>query len=172
VARDGGLRLCLGVPSIVSEHVAIRRGAAADRPFVLDLGQRTALDSVSALRTPAPQALARSYEQLVAVVFARSHVLAIAEDALAGPVGFALMLDDLPDDVTDDDQGFVAYMAVEPHARRAGVGRRLLAAVEAAARERGLPYTALMVTEDNAAARELYASAGYVTERRLLCKRL
>jgi hypothetical protein len=29
-----------------------------------------------------------------------------------------------------------------------------------------------MVTEDNAAARELYAQAGYATERRLLCKRL
>jgi hypothetical protein len=31
---------------------------------------------------------------------------------------------------------------------------------------------ALMVTEDNGAARELYAQAGYVTERRLLCKPL
>jgi hypothetical protein len=31
---------------------------------------------------------------------------------------------------------------------------------------------ALMVTEDNLAARELYAQAGYATERRLLCKAL
>jgi hypothetical protein len=29
-----------------------------------------------------------------------------------------------------------------------------------------------MVTEDNVAARELYAQAGYTTERRLLCKQL
>ncbi|MHB8357563.1 MAG: GNAT family N-acetyltransferase [Vulcanimicrobiaceae bacterium] len=45
-------------------------------------------------------------------------------------------------------------------------------AAEDEARRRGLPYMGLMVTEDNAAARALYDSAGYLTERRLLCKRL
>jgi len=69
-------------------------------------------------------------------------------------------------------QGFIAYMAVEPDARRLGIGVQLLEAAENAARVRGLPHMALMVTEDNDAARELYAQAGYVTERRLLCKPL
>jgi ribosomal protein S18 acetylase RimI-like enzyme len=69
-------------------------------------------------------------------------------------------------------QGFIAYMAVEAHARRQGVGAHLLAAAEDAARVRGLPYLALMVTEDNESARELYAQAGFMTERRLLCKPL
>jgi ribosomal protein S18 acetylase RimI-like enzyme len=82
------------------------------------------------------------------------------------------MLTDLPDEVTGSEQGFVAYMAVEPDARRHGVGKALLTAAEDAARARGLPFVSLMVTESNASARELYAQAGYVTERRLLCKAL
>lgn len=102
----------------------------------------------------------------------RSYVLLIAENELDGRAGFLLMLDDLPDEVTSLPQGFIAYMAVEPDARRGGVARQLLAAAEDAARARGLGHVALMVTEDNAAARELYAQAGYATERRLLCKRL
>jgi ribosomal protein S18 acetylase RimI-like enzyme len=76
----------------------------------------------------------------------------------------------LPDEVTLEPQAFIAYMAVEPHARRQGVAAALLAGAEAAARERGRTHVALMVTEENDAARELYAQAGYFTERRLLCK--
>ena len=152
--------------------ISLRRGGPADRAFVLDLGRRTALDSISALRE-APQALVEaSYERLVAFAFDGSYVLLIAENSFDGPLGFALMLDTLDDEVSGLPQGFIAYMAVEPSARRAGVARALLAASEARARERGLPHIALMVTEDNAPARELYAQAGYRTERRLLCKTL
>jgi len=138
----------------------------------LDLGRRTVLDSVSALRCPAPPIVERSYATLVDYALERSHVLLIAESNLDGRVGFLLMLDELPDEVTGLPQGFVAYMAVEPEMRRFGVGAALLAEAEKAARARRLPHVALMVTEDNAAARELYAQAGYVTERRLLCKTL
>jgi len=155
-----------------SGTVALRRGGPADRGFVLDLGRRTTLDSMSALRTAPPVMLQSSYEQLIAFAFERQYVLLIAERELEGPVGFLLMLDDLPDEVTALPQGFIAYMAVEPEARRHGIAEQLLAAAEDAARVRGLPYMALMVTEDNSAARELYAQAGYVTERRLLCKPL
>ncbi len=152
--------------------IALRRGSSADRAFVLDLGSRTTTDSVSSLRAaPAPLVRA-SYEQLVSFAFERSHVLVIAEDRLEGPLGFVLMLDDLPDEVTGLPQGFIGYMAVEPEARRHGIGAMLLAAAEDEARERGLPVVALMVTEENEAARELYAQAGYRTERRLLCKTL
>ena len=154
------------------EPIALRAGGANDRAFVLDLGRRTAIDSVSATRD-APLAMVEfSYERLVDFVFDRSYVLVIAENALEGPRGFLMMLDDMPDEVSGLPQGFVAYMAVEPDARRQGVAKRLLAAAEDAARVRGLPFMALMVTEENAAARELYAQAGYATERRLLCKPL
>jgi ribosomal protein S18 acetylase RimI-like enzyme len=156
----------------MSAQIALRRGTTADRAFVLDLGRRTTIDSVSAFRHASRQAIEASFEQLVTFAFDRAYALTIAESALEGPLGFVMMLEDLPDEVTGMPQGFVAYMAVEPDARRRGIARTLLAAAEDAARAKGLPNVSLMVTEDNAAARELYAQAGYVTERRLLCKTL
>jgi ribosomal protein S18 acetylase RimI-like enzyme len=156
----------------VGGQVTLRRGGAGDRGFVLDLGTRTSLDSMSALRSAPATLVHASFEHLIAFAFEREYELLIAERDLDGPIGFLLMLDDLPDEVTAVPQGFIAYMAVEPDARRRGVAGRLLAAAEEAARARGLPHMALMVTEDNVAARELYAQAGYVTERRLLCKTL
>ena len=136
---------------------------------MLDLGRRTIGDSVSSVR-PAPLELVQmSYDRLIEFTATQSHVLLVAESALE-QYGFVLLLVDLPDEVTGIPQAFVAYMAVEPHARRRGVGRALLQAAERATRARGLPALALMVTEDNVAARALYAQAGYATERRLLCK--
>ena len=49
---------------------------------------------------------------------------------------------------------------------------RLLAGIEERARGRGLPYLSLMVTEDNTAARGLYAASGFITERRMMSKAL
>jgi ribosomal protein S18 acetylase RimI-like enzyme len=156
----------------VSGSATLRTGGAADREFVLDLGRRTVLSSLSAIRGAAPPVVEMCYERLVEFVMERSYVLLIAETEFDGRVGFVLMLDDLPDEVTSLPQGFIAYMAVEPGARREGIAGRLLVAAEDAARARNLGHVALMVTEDNVAARELYAQAGYTTERRLLCKQL
>ena len=152
---------------------AERRGAraAADRAFVTDLGRRCVMSSVGSLR-PAPSANAReAFDRLCEVVESQSHVTLIASRN-GEPVGFLLMLDNLPDEVTLLPQAFVAYMAVEPSVRKAGVGAALLAAAEDEARRRGLPYMALMVTEENAPALRLYERGGYRTERRLLCKPL
>ena len=149
----------------------MRPGTAADADFIVDLGSRTLAANLSEMR-PAPDALLRrSYERLVAFVDEQPHLVFVAESPLER-LGFVLAFDALPDEVTGLPQGFVAYMAVEPHARRRGVGRALLTAVEDESRRRGLPHVALMVTEDNAPARQMYAQAGYVTERRLLCKAL
>ena len=156
----------------MNAQIALRRGTAADRAFVRDLGRRTSIDSVSAARSAPLAIVEANFDRLADYAFDSSHELVIAESELDGPLGFALMLDALPDEVSGLAQGFIAYMAVEPDARRRGIANALLAAAEAAARERRLPHVALMVTEDNTAARELYAAAGYVTERRLLCKTL
>lgn len=129
------------------------------------------LDSVASFRYAMPAMLDASYERLLEIVFSQSHVFLVAEHN-GEPVGFTLMLDSMPDEVTRLPQGFIAYMAVEPDARQSGVGSALLEAVEGEARRRGLPYIGLMVTEENAAARTLYERAGYITERRLLCKTL
>jgi ribosomal protein S18 acetylase RimI-like enzyme len=156
-------------------HVRAASGAgeagAADRAFVKELGRRCATSSVGALRRASEPAVRAAFDRLCDVVDGQSHVTLIAQRA-DRRVGFLMLLDDLPDEVTALPQGFVAYMAVEPECRGAGVGAALLAAAEDEARRRGLPYMALMVTEENAVARRLYERGGYRTERRLLCKPL
>lgn len=155
----------------VAGSIAIREATKADRAFVEDLGRRTLIDSVAPFRYAPQPMLEASYDGLLEFVYRQPHVAFIAERGDAR-VGFALMLVAMPDEVTRMPQGFIAYMAVEPSARRAGIGTRLLEAAEDEARRRGLPYMGLMVTEDNAAARAAYERAGYLTERRLLCKPL
>jgi ribosomal protein S18 acetylase RimI-like enzyme len=157
----------------VSVRLAAASGAeaAADRAFVEALGKRSVMSSIGSLR-PAPLSNVEfAFERLIAVVESQSHLTLIAQEK-EERVGFLLLLDALPDEVTLLAQGFVAYMAVEPSRQRSGAGTALLAAAEEEARRRGLPYVALMVTEENAAARALYERAGYRTERRLLCKPL
>ena len=149
--------------------IAIRRGTVHDRGFVIDLGRRVADTSVSSLRATLDPLVDTAYERLAEYVWSRDHTMLIATsgEELAG---FALALHDLPDEVTLTEQTFLAYMAVEPAFRRAGVGRALLAEVESIAARRGFAYVSLMVTEENAAARALYDEAGFVTERRMMTK--
>jgi ribosomal protein S18 acetylase RimI-like enzyme len=145
--------------------------AAADRDFVRTLGRRCVMASVASARPTSEANAQEAFDRLCRIVENQSHVTLIARRD-GERVGFLLMLDDLPDEVTLLPQAFVAYMAVEPSHRRDGVGAALLAAAEDEARRRRLPYIALMVTEENGSARGLYDRAGYQTERRLLCKRL
>jgi len=156
----------------VSEALAIRRGrGAADRDYVRDLGKRSATSSVSAMRTARHADVLLSFERLVDFCFGRAHDVLIAE-VEGEPAGFLVLLYDVPDEVTLGAQAFVAYTAVEPHARRRGVGRALLAEAERCARGAGSPYISLMVTEDNVPARTLYEQAGFATERRMMTKPL
>lgn len=157
--------------------ICVRAGAGSvasgdpDREFVRELGRRCAMASVGSMRR-APEALVRdAFDRLCDIVWSQSHVTLIAQRD-DRRVGFLLLLDELPDEVTLLPQAFVAYMAVEPEFRRDGVGSALLSAAEDEARRRRLPFIALMVTEENAAARALYEHTGYLTERRLLCKAL
>ncbi|HEV8020692.1 MAG TPA: GNAT family N-acetyltransferase [Candidatus Lustribacter sp.] len=155
----------------MSEAIAIRRGTVRDRAFVIDLGRRVSPTSVSTLRIALPPLVEGAYERLVEYVLAREHDVIVA-DVEGTPAGFALLIYDLPDEITLSEQAFIAYMAVEPAWQRRGIGRMLLASIETEARKRGLPYLSLMVTEDNAAAQALYAEAGFATERRMLTKTL
>jgi ribosomal protein S18 acetylase RimI-like enzyme len=151
--------------------VAVRRATAADRDFVHDLGRRSASSSLSAVREARYEDVVLAFERLIDFVFTREHECLIAlEDDV--PLGFLLMLYDVPDEVTLSDQAFIAYTAVEPFARGRGVGRALLEVAESLARQHGRPAISLMVTEDNLPARALYDSAGFVTERRMMTKPL
>lgn len=151
------------------DAVAIRPGTVRDRAFVVDLGRRVSPTSVSSLRFALQPLVEGAYERLVEYVLGRDHDILVA-DVDGAPAGFAMLIYDLPDEITLTEQAFVAYMAVEPRQQRRGIGRALLAAIEERARERGLPYISLMVTEENAAARELYDAAGFITERRMMTK--
>ena len=154
-------------------RIALRGDAewAADQAFVSDLGKRSAMTSLGSLRSAPERIVQASFEHLREIVEHQSGVTLIAHDG-ARRLGFLLLLDSLPDDVTMLPQAFVAYMAVEPEEQRRGVGAALLESAEREARRRGRPYMALMVTEGNAPARALYQRNGYETERRLLCKAL
>ena len=70
------------------------------------------------------------------------------------PQGFALGR------VTVDEAELVT-LAVEPDARRRGLGRRLLSSFENMARGRGATRAFLEVAAENAAARALYTTQGY-----------
>jgi len=156
---------------MTSALVAVRRGDERDRGFVRGLGERSADSSVSSLREGDPVSVRIAFERLLAFVDEREHCMLIAEQG-DRRVGFLLLIFDIPDEVTLMDQAFVAYMAVEPDARGAGVGRALLDEAERRARAAGRTVVSLMVTEENAAARALYDGAGYATERRMLSKRV
>jgi ribosomal protein S18 acetylase RimI-like enzyme len=155
----------------VSPSFTVRPGEPADREFVRDLGRRSATTSVSPVREARHADVLDAFERLVDFVYTRKHDVLIAEDG-AVPVGFLLLLYDVPDEVTLTEQAFVAYTAVEPFARGHGAGRALLDAAEGYARARGLRYVSLMVTDDNAPARSLYERSGFVTERRMMTKPL
>lgn len=170
-AAADGSRLASLVTTEVALAAAHGAEAAADREFVRALGRECAMSSVAASRPADEPDVLSAFERLCEIVESQSHATLIARRS-GERVGFLLLLDAMPDEVTLMPQAFVAYMAVEPGHRRAGVGAVLLAAAENEARRRRLPYICLMVTEENGAARALYDRAGYQTERRLLCKPL
>ena len=150
----------------------VRRAAgAADRAFIERCGAESLESSVSPLREAPIEALRTNFLRLLDIVHSRSHAILVAVEGELR-LGFALLVFDLPDEVTGLAQAFLAYMAVEVGERGHGVGSLLLAACEEEARRHGTPYLGLMVTEGNAAAQRLYERAGYRTERRLLGKKL
>jgi ribosomal protein S18 acetylase RimI-like enzyme len=151
--------------------VAIRRATTADRAFVRDLGRRVAATSVSTMRAGTPDLVDEAYDRLVDYVLTRDHAIFVATENDEAR-GFAMVVFDLPEEVTLAEQAFIAYMAVEPAFARRGIGRALLDAVESLARDRGIPHLSLMVTDENDAARALYDRAGFATERRLMTKAL
>jgi ribosomal protein S18 acetylase RimI-like enzyme len=60
-----------------------------------------------------------------------------------------------------DEAGFISDLALDPAARRQGAGRRLVDAAIQWFRDRKLARVMLWTSTQNAAARELFASAGF-----------
>ena len=79
-------------------------------------------------------------------------LVALEDGRLLGYVGMMCVL----------DEGQIINVATHPDARRRGVGRSLMIAIEQSAKERGIVFLSLEVRESNAAARSLYSSLGWV----------
>jgi ribosomal protein S18 acetylase RimI-like enzyme len=99
----------------------------------------------------------------------RSTVL-IAQDSDGKRLGFISLK--VGEDVAGIDRGHVADLAVIAGARRRGVGRALMQAGEAWARERGFGLLSLDVWSTNDAALAFYRRLGYCMESLTLTKRL
>ena len=80
-----------------------------------------------------------------------SALVALEDGRVLGYVGMMCVL----------DEGQIINVAVHPDARRRGVGRTLMQAAEAYAKERGIVFLSLEVRESNIAARSLYSSLGW-----------
>ena len=102
----------------------------------------------------------RSVDHLYDVDLSRS-VVARMDERL---VGMALLS-------IRGDRGWVSGVGVLPEWRRGGTAKTMMAALLSAAREAGLAHVTLEVITQNAAARALYASLGFVERRELLCWR-
>ena len=83
-----------------------------------------------------------------------SALVALDGEKVIGYVGMMCVL----------DEGQIINVAVHPDARRRGVGRALMQAAEAYAKERGIVFLSLEVRESNIAARSLYSSLGWAEQ--------
>ena len=93
-----------------------------------------------------------SAESLELMLTDRASALVALEDGrVLGYVGMMCVL----------DEGQIINVAVHPDARRRGVGRSLMQAAEAYAKERGIVFLSLEVRESNIAARSMYSSLGW-----------
>ncbi len=94
----------------------------------------------------------------------------IAEDEDGTPLGFISLK--VSNDVAGVERGHVADLAVAGGARRRGVGRALMQAGEAWARERGFAVLSLDVSSTNERALEFYRRLAYGAESLCFIKAL
>jgi ribosomal protein S18 acetylase RimI-like enzyme len=130
----------------------VRRATVADAAEVA----RLLYDFDTEFGEPSPgvPALTRRFEQLLPD---RLIVLLGGE----GPDGFAV-LQLYPSLYYEAPDAYLAELYVVPKRRGEGLGRALLEAALEAAREAGAKYIHLGTSEDDEAARRLYASAGFI----------
>lgn len=71
----------------------------------------------------------------------------------------------------DGHRGWVYYLAVDPDAQSAGVGRAVMEAAGAWVRDAGIPKIQLMVRSTNTAALRFYDAVGYTSEDTVVLSR-
>jgi len=151
--------------------IAVRPARLDDRAFIDNLGATSAQETISPLRLVPIHVAADGFRKLLEYCDGRSRAVLVAERD-GERAGFAIVLFDLLDEVSQRTQAFIAYMAVAPSHRRRGVAMALLEASEEEARRAGLSHVTLMVTEASEPARALYAKAGFLDERVQMTKQI
>ena len=110
--------------------IVVRRGQPGDHAYLEALGTDTAQSGVSSIRPVSGDVAALAFRRLLAFCEQRPKTVVLIAESESVPVGFLILIVDIPDDVTQMPQAFVAYMAVEPIARRRGAGRLLADTLE------------------------------------------
>lgn len=142
----------------------VRDATEADRAFALGLVPRlrafgpTALRSDEDLDGAERQALVEAFDHLAA-----DAVLLVAEDPLDGPLGIAYGVTQA-DYFTREAHGHLAILAVAEAGEGRGVGKALMAAVEAWAAGRGYRLLTLNVFAGNGRARAFYERNGFAVD--------
>lgn len=150
----------------------IRPVRVEDRDFLVGLARRFVEFGLPPWRDAAQvtRALEAQMERLSRAV-PEGHSFLLAESAEGAPLGF-IYLEVLTDFFTGQPHGHVSDIAVADGADGRGVGRALMAAGEAWARERGYDRLTLTVFARNARARAFYAHLGFGEETLRLVKPL
>jgi uncharacterized protein (TIGR00290 family) len=124
---------------------------------------------------PPGEAMAGPYLALLFERCARHRGRLFVAEREGRVAGFAAVLAEVPQQEPDEARepyALLSDLVVLPAARRAGVGRALLARAEAHARAEGARVLRLEVLARNPGARALYAAAGFRERLLLLEKRL
>lgn len=153
----------------------IRPATAADTDFINGFVGRFAESGALPWRDPALMANFHANGVAQAAAQARApeagHQVLIATDNDGQPLGF-IYLHSQRTGLTGEEQGYVSILSVTQEAEGRGVGRALLAAGEAWAREQGFRHLALDTFGDNTHARAVYVHLGFAEESLRLVKGL
>ena len=134
------------------------RIVAADR-FSSEVVRRTLIAGFRGYPVPI-EPTASQFAAMVAGSDIDLAASAVAVGRDGGPIGVALL-------AIRGSEAWCGGLGVAPVARRTGIGRRLMTALIAEARRRGLSRFRLEVIDGNAAARALYDALAFVPLRRL-----
>jgi len=135
--------------------IEVRRLRPDEAGLLRDVRLRALREAPEAFATRYDEARARPpqyWAELASDSDARVSIVALDGDRGVGLVSGWLL---------ESGNAWLARLWVDPGARGAGVGLRLIEAVADWARERGAPVLELSVTANNTAAAALYASAGF-----------
>lgn len=154
--------------------ISIRPAVSDDLPFVLSLVPRLVAFDLPPWREPG--AVRASSETLLREAVteppAGSAVfVALFNEGVTDRIGF-IHLETTPEFFTGEPQGYVANLAVAEAGEGRGIGRALMAAAEAWAKDRGMRHLALYVFAQNSRARAFYARLGFEEDSLKLIKPL